>query len=182
MDIGAKKKIHEARRGLSYGTGVQIGNGKDEDGGFLPRNYDKKNRNAAAVVFRLSIFILFVGLLFTSYYFYDKYREASDSNRENAELIGKISEMIYLPDGEDPSIATVIDSAKINQQQFFSRAENGDKLLVYQKARFIILYRPTEDKIVSASFLSAPEGVSIQEPLEGGDGGGNFTVEAEAEN
>lgn len=61
---------------------------------------------------------------------------------------------MILPEGETPTIATVSDADKVKSQTFFQRAENGDKVIVYQQAKKAILYRPSIHKIVEVTSIS----------------------------
>jgi len=79
------------------------------------------------------------------------------------ETIGKFME---LPADEQPTLATVTDRAKLKGQEFFAKAENGDKLLVYPKAGKAILYRPSTGKIIEATNLTTGERKDSQSPPE----------------
>lgn len=58
-----------------------------------------------------------------------------------ATIVPYVSKYMVLPD-EKPTIATVVDKEKLNKSQpFFKDAENGDKILVFQNARKVLLYR-----------------------------------------
>lgn len=60
-----------------------------------------------------------------------------------------------LPAGEQPTLATVADQEKLKGQDFFSHAQNGDKLLIYPKAKKAILYRPSTGKIIEVTNLTS---------------------------
>lgn len=75
-------------------------------------------------------------------------QEAVDSQKEISDILKKVSELMVLPEGEIPTIATVTDAEKIRNQPFLMKAENGDKVIVYSNAKKAILYRPSIDKIV----------------------------------
>lgn len=63
-------------------------------------------------------------------------------------LIEKIGKHIILPVGEEPVLATVSDVEKVRNKAFFQQAKNGDKVLIYTKARKAILYRLSTDRII----------------------------------
>ena len=72
----------------------------------------------------------------------------------------KIQNLMTLPQ-ETPQFATVSDVEKIRNQPFFSNAQNGDIVLIYQQSRKTILYRPTENKIIEVGTLNLPSPTDI---------------------
>lgn len=64
-------------------------------------------------------------------------------------VVAKVSKLMVLPKGEVPTIATVSDKSKLVEQSFFQNAEDGDAVLIYQKAGSAILYRPSENRIIN---------------------------------
>jgi hypothetical protein len=66
---------------------------------------------------------------------------------EAREIIRKVGELTILPD-ETPTVATVADKKSLQKQAFFERAENGDKVLIFETAKKAILYRPSTNKII----------------------------------
>lgn len=66
------------------------------------------------------------------------------------DLIAKVGKLVLLPTGEEPVIATINDAAGlIKQQPFYKGSQNGDVVLVYQKAAKAIVYSPTRNIIVN---------------------------------
>lgn len=63
-------------------------------------------------------------------------------------LVGKMSKLVVLPEGEEPTLATVADKEKLKSQPAFAKAENGDKILIYVGARKAYIYSPSKNKIV----------------------------------
>ncbi len=74
--------------------------------------------------------------------------------QEAEELTAAVGKLIVLPEDEQPTIATVNDLKKLQDQPFFANAQLGDKVLIYTKARKAILYRPFENKIIELAPLS----------------------------
>ncbi len=70
---------------------------------------------------------------------------------EAKQLSNDVGKLIELPSDETPTIATVVDAAKVKTQAFFTNAQNGDKVLLYSKSGKAILYRPTTNKIVEVA-------------------------------
>lgn len=69
-------------------------------------------------------------------------------------LVSEVGTFIVLPEGEDPTVATVTDPAKLKDQPFFARASAGDKVLIYTNAKKAILYSPTSHKVVEVAPLN----------------------------
>lgn len=67
---------------------------------------------------------------------------------EVKKLVAEVGKLIDLPAGEDPTIATVTDISKLKDQPFFRNAKNGDKVLIYSKAKKAILYDPNNHKVI----------------------------------
>lgn len=100
--------------------------------------------------------LLFAILAATASYYYNDSREArrllesptAASQQEAKELSAKVGKLLETPPDEQPTVITVIDKEKVKTQNFFARAENGDKVLVYTAAKKAVLYRPSTNKII----------------------------------
>jgi len=111
----------------------------------------------------ISLFIL-TGIAGT-YFFYTKYQKtqkllndpAAAQQAEIKNITAKISKLMDLPQGEDPSIATILDKDKLKNQPFFAKAESGDKIIIYNKAGQAILYRPGVNRIINAAPVNLGE-------------------------
>lgn len=57
-----------------------------------------------------------------------------------------VSKHIILPD-ETPVLATITDKTAL-KTAFLKQADDGDKVLIYEKAQRVIIYRPSIDRIV----------------------------------
>lgn len=84
-----------------------------------------------------------------------------EAQKEAETLVAALGKLMELPVGETPTIATISDREKLNDQIFFKAAENGDKLFAYNTAMIAILYRPSTNKIINV----AP--ISINQPPNG---------------
>lgn len=108
--------------------------------------------------------IIIVGIIALSaapaYYFFATYMKSqtllsgNDTAKQEVQLLAaKVGKHIALP-SEEPTVATVSDKAKLKDQPFFQKAENGDKVLIYTKTRKAILYRPSTDIIIDVSSVN----------------------------
>ncbi len=70
-------------------------------------------------------------------------------------LIERVGELIVLPTGEEPTVATVSDPEKLKDQVFFANAKVGDKVLIYTKARKAYLYDPEGDILLEVAPITA---------------------------
>ncbi len=92
----------------------------------------------------------------TGFFLY-KYQtgKASPSGQASQEDVKKavaaIGKLMDLPQGEDPTLATVTDVSKLSGQAFFAKAQNGDQVLIYGTAKKAILYRPSLQKIIEVA-------------------------------
>jgi hypothetical protein len=96
--------------------------------------------------------LLLVATAVTVFYFYPKKKanlpeKQAEVKTEDQIIVEKIGEFMELPD-EKPAIASITDMEKMKNQEFFAKAENGDKVLIYLQSKKVILYRPSLNKII----------------------------------
>lgn len=103
--------------------------------------------------------VIVLGLVGLSYFFYTQYQDLKSNpeavaQEEAKSIKNRLNQFMKLPD-ETPAVATVTDKEKIKQNQpFFNDAENGDKLVIFNSTKQVILYRPSIGKVVNSSHLS----------------------------
>lgn len=110
----------------------------------------------------LVLALLLIIAIASSFYFYTKYNDAQNKLKhpevvvktETQSLVDKVSKHAELPSGEQPTVATVSDVSKLAKQTFFANAKNGDKVMIYSKAKKAILYRTSEDRIINIAPLN----------------------------
>jgi hypothetical protein len=104
--------------------------------------------------------LVILSLAGASFYFYHQYKKASlsvlsQNNQSEAEkLVSEIKNFMELPE-ETPTLATVTDVTQARVQPFFAKAENGDKVLIFLKAKRAILYRPSIKKIIEVANVAS---------------------------
>jgi hypothetical protein len=115
------------------------------------------NKRTALIILALILIPMAVGITA---------REQSRRNNSNAnadvlaetqanEIIKKVGALMELPN-EEPTVATVSDVSKLSDQQFFAKAQNGDKVIIFPNAQKAILYRPSTDKIIEIALYTPP--------------------------
>ena len=82
-------------------------------------------------------------------------------------ILQKVGNLIQLPAGETPTMATIKDAAIAKQgQPFLVNAETGDVLIVYQTAQVAILYRPSTDKLIAVGPVNPGAGSQPAQQLQ----------------
>jgi hypothetical protein len=104
------------------------------------------------------IVLLIVG---GGFYQYNKlHSQIADNSASSASdiegLVAEVGEKMVLPTGETPTLATVSDVSKLQDQPFFKNAQNGDKVLIFGNAKEAIMYRPSIHKIIAVAPVNAP--------------------------
>lgn len=106
------------------------------------------------IVFSLINLLVLIVLAVPLYFVYQEYQKTKTTLSETQAissgdlkvLMTKVGALIELPP-ETPTVATVSDVEQLKNQQFFIKAQNGDKVLVFKDARKAILYDPVNNRI-----------------------------------
>jgi hypothetical protein len=107
----------------------------------------------------LGVIVLLLLAITPSIYFYNQYQQVKKNSPEIAEkdlqtIKAKVAKHIQLPSNEEPVLATVSDTNKLQGQSFFSSSQNGDKVLIFTEARKAYLYRPSADKLIEVATIN----------------------------
>lgn len=131
----------------------------DTANGYFEEESDefKELGSAKAIHFIKKRKILIISFLLVAaigYGVYGKYFNLTDAERAQKELstaVAAVGELMILPEGDEPVLASVTDaSALIKQQAFFAGAVNGDQLLLFPKNMKAVIYSPSRNKIINA--------------------------------
>lgn len=118
--------------------------------------------------FKLQVifFVILIAILGALGYFVWQYQETQKqlselkkdpkaaAREETKKLVEKVGALVELPQGEEPTIATVTDAEKLKNQTFFAKAKNGDKVLIFTQAKRAYLYDPQANKILEIAPLN----------------------------
>lgn len=136
----------------------------------MEKNETKKAKPWLKIAAGALALVLLGGSSFAALYFYQKYKKAASGSdaaatNEIKSITDKIEKFMELPD-ETPTLATVADKEKLSGQSFFTKAQNGDKVLIFTQSHKAILYRPESGKIIEVVSLVAQNEESV--PTTGG--------------
>jgi len=131
---------------------------------LIPGSHYSQKTNAILIVLVLAALIglssagyFYYQLGTTKGFFWSKNSPAAAQKREQevvAKLVSEVGKLMELPSNETPTVATVTDVNKLKAEAFFQNAKNGDKVLIYQNAKKVILYNPVAKKIVNVGPFS----------------------------
>ncbi len=122
---------------------------------------EKKSVIIAFVVLSL----LAIGGSSAGIYYYAQYKRLSmrsaDPTIEVKDILAKVGKLIELPEGEEPTVATVQDAEKIKAQPFFAKAQNGQRVILFSNAKLAILFDEKANKLINVGTinLSTPSAV-----------------------
>lgn len=119
----------------------------------------KRSKKIGFVIIVIAVIAaLGVGGYFTYNYVQDQNAEIerlSDPQQAAKDEATKIKELVAnlveVPADENPTIATVNDASKLKSQAFFAKSQNGDKVLIFTKAKKAYLYRPSTNKVIEVA-------------------------------
>lgn len=130
-----------------------------------PANHQSRRVLMARASFAL-LLLLLIGSAGVGWYFFTKYQQAAANNPETKrqDLLQLIGQSVQLPD-EEPLVLTIADKAKLSNESFARKVENGDQLLVFNKAKRLIVFRPATKKVIDMlAFESTPAAGTKQLP------------------
>lgn len=133
---------------------------------FIEQSAVRGHTSGKRFFFSIILGVLLVFFMGTTAYYYRAYTNlrgddvkiiqggGSAGLDEADALVAKIGQYLDLPKDEKPTVATISDPTKLNDQAFFAKAVVGDKVLIYSKAKKAILYDPVANKVMEVAPLS----------------------------
>lgn len=115
---------------------------------------DKGSFHKKVITFLVIVIIIILSLMYNVYkrsnMINNIINSQSDQNNPNEiqDIVSYLGKFMDLPTNETPTMATVTDKTKLQDQSFFKNAENGDKVIAYVNAKKAILYRPSTKKVI----------------------------------
>ena len=103
--------------------------------------------------------VLLVLAIGSAAYFYQQLANLKNNpqkiaQEEATDLVNRLGKLIVLPEGEQPTVATVNDLGPLKSQPFFAKAKLGDKVFIFTQSKKAILYDPISNKIVEIAPLN----------------------------
>ncbi len=117
------------------------------------KSFPKPTRNRRVFIAYLVVISLFI-IPVVAYSM--KPESASDlAQKEIDTITEKVGLLMDIP-SEAPTIASISDASKLRSQAFFAKAQNGDKVLIFNAAQKAVLYRPSTNKIIEVALYKPP--------------------------
>lgn len=127
--------------------------GSDEGGNEIVNKGIKRKTINFIMEKKVPLVVITIVVLI-GYGMYAKYFDLTDAERAQKELANAVSavgELMILPEGDEPVLANVTDAETlIKQQAFFTGAIDGDQLLLFPKNMKAVIYSPSRNKIINA--------------------------------
>lgn len=119
--------------------------------GAAPMNAVKRITKKKFVVIAIIVLVLAAAAFYVIRRQSVNWNDTKLTVAEQKILVGKIGDLMVLPDEPQPVFAVVTDAEKLRAEQpFYAAVQNGDILLVLPSTRKAIIYSPSADKIVNA--------------------------------
>lgn len=137
---------------------------------------ERKKSSSTNLILLIGLGVVIIILGIVAFYFYNQYQSIKKNPNQVAKaeteaLVAEVGKLIDLPKDETPTVATVLDKEKLKDQPFFANAQNGDKILIYTKAKKAIIYRPKDNKLINVGPIAIDQKSQVQVAIlsAGGD-------------
>lgn len=134
----------------------------------------------------LAILVIFAALALLAFFALRSESPEEKAQKELAAAVAAVGELMILPEGDEPVLATVTDAKVLTAQQaFFSGSVNGDQLLLFPRSLKAIIYSPSRNKIINAGPIEqnpAPAPAKNQSSANGLEAGTQKVLTVEVRN
>lgn len=150
MEISIRKNYRNTPASMAsdIDIDVELNNMQSRTRRWIFRWVSSRGKNKVISLVMLAVIVL------GSYGVYEKFFNLSDEKRAQKELataVAAAGQLMILPEGDEPVLATVTDAeALIAQQAFFAGSIDGDHLLLFPRSLKAIIYSPSRNKIINA--------------------------------
>lgn len=119
------------------------------------------NKNSKKVVFIVILILISLVFIISLYLKYSSLKKENEllsnpqeaSKIENEKIQEQVGKLVLIPENESVSIFTVSDMSRLKDNPFYVNAEIGDKVLIFDKSKKIILYRQSVNKVINISVV-----------------------------
>lgn len=112
----------------------------------------------SVVIAFIILSLLAIGGSSAAIYYYAQYTKlvmkSADPKGEVKDILAKVGKLIELPQGEEPTVATVQDAEQIKSQPFFAKAQNGYRVILFTNARLAILFDEKTNKLINVGSIN----------------------------
>lgn len=114
------------------------------------------SKTKVAIIAACAVIALLLGIIGVLGWKYSQANKntESETKKTSAQVLGQVGQLYELPTDEEPTIAVIEDKSKLQNQEFFKKAQNGDYLLVYQKNKIAFVYRKAINKLIIVAPVS----------------------------
>ena len=116
------------------------------------RRIDKSRNVVLGLGAAIAVLVLLVGFLGWKYHDLSKSslsKQQVADQKTSDRVVNEVKKIYMLPTDEAPTVARIQDTDKLENQQFFKDAKNGDYVLVFQKNKLALVYRESSHKLVT---------------------------------
>lgn len=120
-----------------------------------PTRYSKRTK---LVIITLAVLCL--AGIGSGVFFFAQYSQVQAKANQKENLTKRIAALAVLPD-DSSTLVTVADKTKLQNKQLADKVSNGDVLMIFAKTQRLIIYRPSDNKIVDMLSFSAQDTSAI---------------------
>ncbi len=124
-------------------------------------NMDKPSSHSKRTkIIIVSLVILCLAGIGSGVFFFIQYSQVQAKTNQKEDLTKRIAALAVLPN-DSSALVTVADKTKLENKQLADKVNNGDVLMIFAKSQRLIIYRPSDNKIVDMLSFSAQDTSAI---------------------